>query len=92
MHRFGENQELDMEFPCDFPIKVVGKTCETFEVQICEIAERNDPDFSSRNLKRNQSRTGKYSSVTLAIRATSKEQIDTIYRDLKSCELVLWAL
>ncbi|MEZ5534042.1 MAG: DUF493 domain-containing protein [Thiolinea sp.] len=92
MQRFGQEQELEMEFPCDFPIKVVGKTCETFEVQVCEIAVRNDPEFSGDNLKRNQSRTGKYSSVTLAIRATSKEQIDAIYRDLKSCESVLWAL
>lgn len=92
MHRFGQEQELEMEFPCDFPIKVVGQACAAFETQICEIAVRHDPDFSSNNLKRNQSRTGKYSSLTLAIRATSKDQIDTIYRDLKSCELVLWAL
>ncbi len=92
MQRFGQDQQLEMAFPCDFPIKVVGKTCETFEVQVCEIAGRHDPEFSAVNLKRNQSRTGKYSSVTLAIRATSKEQIDTIYRELKSCERVLWAL
>lgn len=92
MHRFGQDEELKLEFPCDFPIKVVGKTDAAFEAQICVIAERNDPMFSAEKIRRNQSRTGKYSSVTLGITATSKEQIDTIYRDLKSCELVLWAL
>lgn len=92
MHRFGEDKELEIEFPCDFPIKVVGKTDDTFEAQICAIAERNDPAFSAKKIRRNQSRTGKYSSVTLGITATSKEQINTIYRDLKSCELVLWAM
>ncbi|CAA6800324.1 MAG: Unknown protein [uncultured Thiotrichaceae bacterium] len=92
MHRFGQEKELALEFPCDFPIKVAGKTHATFEVRICEIAERHDPAFSADKIRRNQSRTGKYSSVTLGITATSKEQIDMIYRDLKSCELVLWAL
>lgn len=92
MHRFGEDKELDIEFPCDFPIKVVGKTDEAFEIEIFTIAERNDPAFSVEKIRRNQSRTGRYSSVTLGITATSKEQINTIYRDLKSCELVLWAL
>nr|CAA6816055.1 MAG: Unknown protein [uncultured Thiotrichaceae bacterium] len=92
MHRFGQEKELELEFPCDFPIKVVGKTDEAFETQIYAIAERNDPEFSIDKVRHNQSRTGKYSSVTLGITATSKGQIDTIYQDLKSCELVLWAL
>lgn len=85
-------EELKLEFPCDFPIKVVGKACDAFEPGICAIAERHDPDFSAQNLKRNQSRTGKYHSLTLGITATSKEQIDAIYADLKLCEHVLWAL
>ena len=86
------NEELKLEFPCDFPIKVVGKGCDEFEVLICEIAQRHDPEFSVAELKRNQSCSGKYHSVTLGITATSKAQIDAIYRDLKDCEHVLWAL
>ncbi|MGB0845569.1 MAG: YbeD family protein [Thiolinea sp.] len=86
-------EELKLEFPCDFPIKVVGAAAGgEFEARVCAIAESHDPVFSPKALKRNQSRTGKYNSLTLGIRATSKEQIDAIYRDLKSCELVLWAL
>lgn len=92
MHRFGQEKDLELEFPCDFPIKVVGKTNAAFEAQVYAIAECNDPEFSAEKISRNQSRTGKYSSVTLGITATSKEQIDTIYCDLKRCELVLWAL
>jgi len=86
-------EELKLEFPCDFPIKVVGAAAGgEFEARVCAIAEQHDPVFSPKALKRNQSRTGKYNSLTLGIRATSKDQIDAIYRDLKSCELVLWAL
>lgn len=92
MHRFGDNKELALEFPCAFPIKVVGKTDAAFEAQVCAIALRNDPEFSTEKVSHNQSRTGKYSSVTLGITATSKDQLNAIYSDLKSCELVLWAL
>lgn len=92
MRAFGEGDELKLEFPCDFPIKVVGQASETFEVVIYAIAVRHAPDFSPEAISRNQSRSGKYHSLTLGIRATSKTQIDAIYRDLKACELVLWAL
>ena len=86
-------EKLEIDFPCDFPIKVVGSAANgEFEARVFAIAEQHDPEFSPTALKRNQSRTGKYNSLTLGIRATSKNQIDAIYRDLKSCELVLWAL
>ncbi|MEZ5476173.1 MAG: DUF493 domain-containing protein [Thiolinea sp.] len=85
-------EELKLEFPCDFPIKVVGKASAEFEEQVCAIAACHDPEFSAQAMRRNQSRTGKYHSLTLGIRAVSKDQIDAIYRDLKACELVLWAL
>lgn len=85
-------EEVELNFPCQFPIKVVGAASEEFELQVCEIAKRHDPAFSDKALSRNQSRSGKYHSLTLAIQATSREQINAIYRDLKACELVLWAL
>ncbi len=84
--------DLEMNFPCDFPIKVVGLANEIFEQQVLEVAMRHDPEFSAGNLRSSQSRTGKYHSLTLGIRATSKPQINAIYQDLKACERVLWAL
>lgn len=93
VERFGQREELVMEFPCDFPIKVVGRTESELYVRICEIACRHDQAFTpEERLQYRHSSTGKYQSLTLNIRAISKEQIDAVYQDLKACELVLWAL
>ncbi|HRJ53493.1 MAG TPA: DUF493 domain-containing protein [Candidatus Thiothrix moscowensis] len=92
MERFGREQELVMEFPCDFPIKVVGHTDVAFQIRICEIVCRHDDSFGEERLQYRHSSSGKYQSLTLNLRATSKEQIDAVYQDLKACELVLWAL
>lgn len=93
VERFGQRQELIMEFPCNFPIKVVGSTHTELHLRVCEIAVRHDTQFSpAQHLQHRHSSTGKYQSLTLHIQATSKEQIDAIYQDLKACELVLWAL
>ncbi|WP_020395452.1 YbeD family protein [Thiolinea disciformis] len=86
------NPELKLEFPAHFPIKVVGAAHDEFEIQIIAIALRHDPEFLPENLKRNQSKSGKYQSVTLPITAISREQLDAIYTDLKACEHVMWAL
>ena len=91
--RFGQREELILEFPCDFPIKVVGRGVEAFKVQICEIVARHDEYFvPEHRLQHRASSGGKYQSLTINLRATSKTQIDAVYQDLKACELVLWAL
>ncbi|QLQ33046.1 MAG: DUF493 domain-containing protein [Candidatus Thiothrix singaporensis] len=93
MERFGQREELVLEFPCDFPIKVVGRTAEEFHVRVCEIVSRHDGSFEpSENVQSRESSAGKYQSLTVNLRATSKEQIDAVYQELKACELVLWAL
>lgn len=84
--------EVEIEFPSHFPIKVVGAANEQLAQVIHDIILRHDPEFSMAAIRANQSRSGKYHSLTLGIRATSKEQLDAIYNDLKACELVLWAL
>ena len=92
MDRFGQQADLVLEFPCNFPIKVAGKADPDFHTQVCAIAQKHDNAFTPDNLQAKQSATGKFQSVTLNIQATSKEQIDAIYQDLKNCELVVWAL
>lgn len=93
MERFGQWEELVLEFPCDFPIKVVGRTDVEFHARICEIVCRHDVSFDPlERLQRRDSSAGKYQSLTVSLRATSKEQIDAVYQELKACELVLWAL
>jgi len=87
------NSEAEMTFPCHFPVKVVGKACDEFELSVVAIAQAYDPEFSTDiHVKRHESRTGKYQSLTLDMHATSREQLDAIYHDLKNCEWVLWAI
>ena len=93
IERFGQDETLILEFPCDFPIKVVGRASGDLHVQICEIVCRHDNEFSAETrLQCRDSSAGKYQSLTVNIRAVSKTQIDAVYQDLKACELVLWAL
>jgi Uncharacterized conserved protein len=93
VERFGQQDELKLDFPCDFPIKVVGRADVEFHLRICEIVCRHDSVFDPEvRLQRRDSSAGKYHSLTVNLRAISKEQIDAVYQDLKACELVLWAL
>ncbi|HPE59114.1 MAG: DUF493 domain-containing protein [Thiothrix sp.] len=89
---FGTDPRLQLDFPCDFPIKVAGPAGDEFVDFVSTVAARHDPAFKAEAIGFHQSSRGKYQSLTLGIRATSKEQIDAIYQDLKTSELVLWAL
>lgn len=84
--------EVEIVFPSDFPIKVVGAASDELMQVIHDLIVQHDPEFSLAAIRTNESRTGKYHSLTLGVRATSKEQLDAIYNGLKGCELVLWAL
>lgn len=93
VERFGQDETLDLAFPCNFPIKVVGRASHDLQTQICEIVRRHDNAFNAETcLQCRDSSAGKYQSLTVHIHALSKAQIDAIYQDLKACELVLWAL
>ena len=85
-------EESLIEFPCDFPIKVMGAAIPEFHRCIEVIAKKHDPEFNSDETKQNTSKTGKYVSLTLNIHAKDKAQLDAIYQDLTDHELVLWAL
>lgn len=92
VERFGQSKELVLEFPCNFPIKVVGRAHVEFAAQVCTIAVSHDASFTPDNLQCRDSSAGKYQSLTLNIQATSREQLDAVYQSLKACEWVLWAL
>jgi len=87
-----EDNETLLEFPCQFPIKAFGLTGEVLEVAVLEIVNRHVDDLAEGAVKMNASKSAKYTSITVMIRATSKQQIDNIYLDLTSCEHVVMAL
>jgi putative lipoic acid-binding regulatory protein len=86
-----EKQTL-LEFPCDFPIKVMGRSDSGFEVRALEIVRRHVPDFQNESMSSAASRQGNYLSYTFVIRATSREQLDALYRELSSCDELLLVL
>jgi putative lipoic acid-binding regulatory protein len=85
-------EESLIEFPCEFPVKVMGTAIPEFHSTIDKIAKKHDPKFLPEETKQKDSKTGKYTSLTLNIHAKDKAQLDAIYQDLTDNELVLWAL
>ena len=65
-------------FPTDFPIKIMGLNELDFEPQIVALVQRHAPDLDLALLEVRQSSAGKYLSLTVTVRATSRDQLDTI--------------
>jgi len=69
----------NLEFPCQFPMKVMGRAVPDFEQKVVAIVRLHVPDFSDAAIARRPSRAGRYVSLTLTIDATSREQLDALY-------------
>ena len=86
------NDDTLLAFPCTFPIKAVGAAEGDFEGLVVEIVARHAPGLDRSTVRVRGSRGGKWVSVTLTVEATSKAQLDAIYRDLTAQAEVVWAL
>jgi len=87
-----DNSDSLLEFPCSFPIKVMGKAVDNFDALVVEIVRRHAPDLTEGAVKSRLSNQGKYVSVTVTVMAHSKDQLDHIYMDLTAHEQVIMAL
>jgi uncharacterized protein len=76
------DQETLLEFPCEFPIKVMGETREGFAEAMIEVVRRHDLGFDASRMEMRGSSGGKYLSLTCTMTATSKGQLDSLYREL----------
>ena len=81
------NESL-LTFPCQFPIKVMGTRSEGFVSAITYVAHQFDPSFDASTIELRESKGGKYLGVTITVNATSREQLDEIYRTLSSHPMV----
>jgi uncharacterized protein len=77
-----------IEYPSQFPIKVMGLKVEGYVAALTHIAHQFDPAFDASTIELRESKGGKYLGVTLTITATSREQLDEIYRTLSTHPLV----
>jgi putative lipoic acid-binding regulatory protein len=85
-------KESLIEYPCSFPIKVMGARVDGFAEAMVQVAKQFDPEFDPATLEMRPSKAGNYLSVTLTIRATSREQLDNMYLALTSHPMVKIAL
>lgn len=83
----GEAASL-IAYPCPFPIKIMGRRVDSFAGEIVAVVLRHAPDFDPATLEMRASSAGNYLSCTATIRATSRAQLDALYRELTAHPLV----
>ena len=81
-----------IEYPCAFPIKIMGKSQAGFAQAMMQIVMRHAPDFDPANMEMKSSKKGKYLSLTCIIQATSRAQLDDLYRELCDHPMVVMVL
>jgi putative lipoic acid-binding regulatory protein len=83
-----EQENSLLEFPCDFPLKIMGLADGALAQTVLEIVQRHAPDFDGASMEMRASSGGKYVSLTCTINATSRAQLDALYRELSGCPAV----
>lgn len=91
MKKSNGEQEL-LQFPCQFPIKAMGRHDQSFTAIVIEIVQRHAGPVKDEMVHTANSKAGRYLSVTVTITAESKAQLDAIYMDLTAHQDVLVAL
>lgn len=77
-----------INYPSDFPIKIMGEMHDDFAQTMLELVLLHAPDFDATKMEMRPSTKGKYLSITVTVRATSREQLDNLYRALSSHPMV----
>lgn len=85
-------KEEIFKFPCDFPIKVMGKTAPEFPDTVMSLVEALAPDFDRSRVETRASGGGNYTGLTVTVNAQSRAQLDDIYRALTSHPAIKYVL
>jgi putative lipoic acid-binding regulatory protein len=86
------NDETLLEFPCAFPIKMMGRDTQDFRDTARALVEHHTGPLGDHTIKFAKSRNGNFVSITVTVQAQSQQQLDDIYRDVSSHAAVLMAL
>jgi putative lipoic acid-binding regulatory protein len=86
-----DDAEELLEFPCDFPIKVMGRNNAEFRQVATDIVQ-NHYSIDSASLREQTSRNGRFLSLTFTVNATGREGLDNLYRDLSADKRFLMVL
>ncbi|OGO08205.1 MAG: hypothetical protein A3K46_02780, partial [Chloroflexi bacterium RBG_13_60_9] len=79
-------------YPCLFPVKIIGPRCAEFEADVLSVMKDYVEDLSDEKIGRKVSGGGKYLSLTIHIIAKNREQLETLYSELKARERVIMVL
>jgi putative lipoic acid-binding regulatory protein len=77
-----------LTFPTEFPIKIMGRRVDGFAQAVADVVQKHAPDFDPASLELRTSKEGNYLSVTATVTATSRAQLDALYRELTAHPLV----
>ncbi len=86
------SDESIIEFPCAFPIKMMGRDTAEFRATARALIEAHVGSVADEAVQMNLSGKGNFVSVTITVTATSQRQLDDIYRDVSGHDDVLMAL
>ena len=76
------NEESLLQFPCDFPLKIMGGGSPDFRQLVVDLVSRHAPDLDETRVSVRDSRAGRYQSVTVVINARDRAQLDALYVEL----------
>ena len=82
------NRPTLLEFPCGFPLKIMGPAAAGFAQTIATVVVKHAPDFDAGSMEMRPSKAGNYLSLTCTVRAVSQDQLDALYRELTSHPMV----
>lgn len=77
-----ETEAPKIEFPCEYPIKVLGVSSDAFEAVVLAVFERHAPGFNQNNITGKASSKGTFTSLTITITATGPDQLEALHQDL----------
>ena len=77
-----------IQYPCEFPIKVMGKNNHEFKSAVIHVCQQLDDQFDSTQMEERNSKENNYLGLTIIFHATSREQLDEVYRTLSTHPLV----
>lgn len=81
-----------IEFPCDYPIKIMGDSHETFIDRVVAVVQNHAPELDKKKVKVKESSKGTFVSVTVVIKATGEQQLEAIFTELKTLDIVKMVL
>lgn len=86
------SEDTLMEFPHDYPLKVMGRNNDDFRSVVLGIVQKHMGDIDHSKIEERPSRDSTYLGLTITVVATSKAQLDALYMELTACERVMVAL